>query len=456
MASILIIDDDRNILTTTSITLKREGHEVVSAATYSEGVRLVESDLFDIVITDLRLDNGNSGIDIVKTCRMTSPETHVIVITAYSSMESAIEAMRQGASDYIVKPCGPDQIILSISRAMERKELLSQVHSLRKEVQAYSEVGILGKSAAIQKVMKTISLVADTDATILITGETGTGKDLVAKEIQRRSGLKDHPFLTINCAAIPESLLESELFGHVKGAFSGATRNKRGLILDADGGTLFLDEIVEMSVPLQSKLLRFLEQGEIRPVGSNRNIYVKVRVIAATNKDLKQIVQEGRFRSDLYYRLKVVNIHLPPLCERGKDVLILADRFLRLVSQKIYAPGLSFSAEAKTLLQQYRWPGNIRELKNVIEQAAILSKGPVITDKDLDISAVSQPTPAASGDRSMALHEVTRKHILEVLEMCNWNQRRASELLQISKVTLWRRMKEFGIDLKSTQDSSHA
>ena len=455
MAGILIADDDRNILTTTTITLRREGHEVSRAETFSEAEALIGTTFFDIVITDLRLEDGKSGIDILKTCKSTSPETSVIVITAYSSMESAITAMQEGASDYIVKPCGPDQLILSVNRVLEKRELLTQIHALRRRVESYSEKGIVSKSPSMQKVMKDVHLVADTDSTVLITGETGTGKELVANLIHDRSRLSKRPFLAICCAALPENLLESELFGHVRGAFSGAITNKKGLIQAAHQGTLFLDEIGEMSISLQSKLLRFIEHREIRPVGSNKNTYVTVRLIAATNKDLAQAVRNKEFRSDLYYRLKVVSIHLPPLRDRKQDIALLANRFFHSAAQRTGVSNLALSKDAIAKLKAYHWPGNVRELRHTIEGAVILGKGPIITEHDLDISTETKPALPESPNPSLALADATREHLLDVLERCDWNQKRATEVLKISKATLWRKLKVYGIDVKAIRESRY-
>jgi DNA-binding NtrC family response regulator len=455
MANILITDDDRNILTTTTITLRREGHEVSRAETFSEAEALIGTTTFDIVITDLRLEDGKSGIDVLKTCKSTSPETSVIVITAYSSMESAITAMQEGASDYIVKPCGPDQLILSVNRVLEKKDLLTQIHSLRRRVESYSENGIVSKSPSMQEVMKDVYRVADTDVTVLITGETGTGKELVANFIHNRSRLTNRPFLAISCAALPENLLESELFGHVRGAFSGAITNKKGLIQEAHQGTLFLDEIGEMSMALQSKLLRFIEHREIRPVGSNKNTYVTVRLIAATNKDLAEAVRNKEFRSDLYYRLKVVSIHLPPLRERTQDIALLANRFLRPAAQRAGLSGPTLSKGAIAKLKAYHWPGNVRELRHTIEGAVILGKGPIITENDLDIPIDPNPRPPEAPTPGLALSDATREHLLDVLERCNWNQKRATEVLEISKATLWRKLKTYGIDVKAIRKSRY-
>jgi DNA-binding NtrC family response regulator len=455
MASVLVVDDDRNILTTTSITLRREGHEVASAETFSEAEDLIGNAFFDVVITDLRLEDGKSGIDVLKTCKATSPEASVIVITAFSSMESAITAMREGASDYVVKPCGPDQIILSVNRVLEKKELLTQIHSLQRQVDTYSNDGIVSKSPVMQKVLEDVYLVANTDSTVLITGETGTGKELVANLIQNRSRLRDKPFLALSCAALPENLLESELFGHVKGAFSGAITNKKGLVQEANQGTLFLDEIGEMSTFLQAKLLRFIEQKEVRPVGSNKNIYVKVRLIAATNKDLAQAVRNKEFRSDLYYRLKVVSINLPPLRDRTQDIALLVKKFLLHASEESNASNLVLSKEAITRLKNYHWPGNIRELRHTIEAAVILGKGPLITENDLDIPDEIQPPLLESPHSSLALADASREHLLDVLERCNWNQKRATEVLKISKATLWRKLKAYGIDIKAIRKSQY-
>ena len=307
----------------------------------------------------------------------------------------------------------------------------------------------------MQEVMKDVYRVADTDVTVLITGETGTGKELVANLIHNRSRLTKRPFLAISCAALPENLLESELFGHVRGAFSGAITNKKGLIQEADQGSLFLDEIGEMSMPLQSKLLRFIEHKEIRPVGSNRNTYVTVRLIAATNKDLAQAVRNKEFRSDLYYRLKVVSIHLPPLRDRRQDIALLANQFLRPAAQRAGVPDLALSKCAIAKLKAYHWPGNVRELRHTIEGAVILGKGPIITEHDLDIRTETEPPLSEPPNPGLALADATREHLLDVLERCNWNQKRATEVLKISKATLWRKLKAYGIDVGTIRKSQY-
>ncbi len=454
MARILVVEDDPNVLTTSYIALTREGHQVARAESFSKFGELINKSIFDVVITDLRLESGRTGIDVLTQCKNTSPETCVIIITAFSSVESAVAAIREGASDYLVKPCGPDQIILSVNRVLEKRALVYQIRSLQREVKSWRDDDVIGDSPGMQQVRKTISRVAGTDCTVLIVGETGTGKDLVARAIHRRSHLHDKPFVAISCAALPENLLESEMFGHVKGAFSGAVRNKPGLIMEAEGGTLFLDEIGDLPMPLQAKLLRFIEQGELRPVGSNKNLFVKVRLLAATNKDLDEAVRKREFRSDLYYRLRVVSIQLPPLRERVEDVLLLANHFLREACQKRGIPERVFSSGAKARLKAYPWPGNVRELQHTVERAVILADGPTIQEDDLDLpnwkeerlSAIPVPS-------SLALTDITRQHLLDVLELCGWNQKRAAGVLKISKATLWRKLRAYGIDISELRRS---
>lgn len=453
MARILVVDDDQNILTTMGITLKREGHEVDAAVNFSQASKFLGDSIYDIVITDLRMEE-QSGIDVLKRCKEVSPETEVIVLTAFGSLQTAIEALREDACDYILKPCGPDQIIHSINRVLEKKKLLFQIRSLKKEVASFMfENAILGKSPSILNVQKKVSLLADTDATVLISGETGTGKELIAKAIHAGSRRNTLPLTSISCAALPENLLESELFGHVRGAFSGAITNKKGLVAEAHQGTLFLDEIGEMPLLLQSKLLRFIEEGEIRPVGSNKTSIVDVRIIAATNKDLDEAVAKNNFRKDLYYRLKVVSIHLPPLRSRGNDVILLANHFVQQYANKTKKPRVELSKEAMKIIKDYDWPGNIRELKHVIEGALIVSEGAPVVPEHLDIPSSGQPDSMKIDPENMALSEITRRHLLEILERCHWNQKKASKVLGISKATLWRKLKDYNIDVKSIKDS---
>jgi DNA-binding NtrC family response regulator len=457
MAKILMVDDDRNILTTMGIALKREDHEVDLAASYAEAVNFMESAVYDIVITDLRMGE-KGGIDVLRSCKETSPDTEVIVLTAYGSLQTAIEALREGASDYILKPCGSDQMTHNINRVLEKKKLVSQIKSLKKQVANITlSDSIVGKSQVIQQLKKKIALVADTDATVLVTGETGTGKEVVANSIHARSRRNDSPLLAISCAALPENLLESELFGHVKGAFSGAISNKKGLVVEAHKGTLFLDEIGEMTVSLQSKLLRFIEEGEVRPVGSNKTRIVDVRLLAASNKNLVEAVEVNDFRKDLYYRLKVVNINIPPLRARGNDVILLATHFIQHFAQKGGKPKLELSKEARAALKSYDWPGNVRELKHIIEGAVILSGETVIMPEHLDLDIPSPPSheKKRADPQNITISEVTRQHLLEVLEKYHWNQKKASQVLGISKATLWRRLKAYDIDVKSIRKSMY-
>lgn len=455
MARILVVDDDPNVLTTSCIALTREGHQVARAETYLQFEEFIKKTLFDVVITDLRLENYKTGIDVLTHCKNISPETCVIIITAFSSVDSAVAAIREGASDYLVKPCGADQVILSVNRVLEKRAMLYQIRSLQREIRSWNDEEVIGDSLGMQQVRKTISLVAGTDCTVLIVGETGTGKDLVARAIHRQSHLHDRPFVAISCAALPENLLESEMFGHVKGAFSGAVTNKRGLIMEAEGGTLFLDEIGDLPMALQAKLLRFIEQGEVRPVGSNKNLFVKVRLLAATNRDLEEAVRKKEFRSDLYYRLRVMCIHLPPLRERGQDVLVLANHFLHGACEKKGIPERVFSPGAKARLRAYPWPGNVRELRYTVERAVILADGQTIQEEDLDLPNWKEERKSAISNvpSSLALTDITRQHLLDVLELCRWNQKHAAGILKISKATLWRKLRAYGIDISNLKRS---
>jgi DNA-binding NtrC family response regulator len=453
MAKILVVDDDPNILTTMGIALKREQHEVHLAEEYDSAVMSNGSAFYDIVITDLRMEK-KGGIEVLKTCKEISPDTEVIVFTAFGSLQTAIEALREGASDYILKPCGPDQIKHSIDRVLEKKKLLSQIKALKKQVADNSLAdNLVGKSQVMQNLKRKLALVADTDATVLITGETGTGKEVVANAIHAKGRRNDLPLLTISCAALPENLLESELFGHVKGAFSGAISNKKGLVADAHRGTLFLDEIGEMTVALQSKLLRFIEAGEARPVGSNKTNKVDARLLAATNVDLQKAVESKEFRKDLYYRLKVVNINIPPLRTRGSDIILLANHFIQYFAKKADKPKVELSKEAKAALKAYKWPGNVRELKHIIEGAIILTDKKLIMPKHLDLPEAHRQTSINANPQNLTISEVTKQHLLDVLEQYQWNQKKAAKVLGISKATLWRKLKTYDIDVKAIRKS---
>ncbi|HZU51846.1 MAG TPA: sigma-54 dependent transcriptional regulator, partial [Sphingomicrobium sp.] len=370
----MIIDDEPLIRLSMTDALKAVGYEVRAAATGHEGMELLTTKTFDIVISDLRLP-GTDGLELLQVCKQRSPRTEVIMITAHGSVEAAVEAMKHGAYDFITKPFSMDELLLIVDRVSKVLALREENLQLREELEGkFNFEGILGKSARMREVLETVRMVAATDSTVLIVGESGTGKELIANAIHRNSPRRDQALVKISCAALPETLLEAELFGHEKGAFTGALRQRRGRFEMAHKGTLFLDEIGEISPVVQVKLLRVLQERQFERVGGNETIEVDVRLVCATQKDLKKEVQQGRFREDLYYRLNVVPITLPPLRERRDDLMIIADHMLKARSERLNKPIKGFSQSAQELLLRYSFPGNIRELENLIERAVALSK----------------------------------------------------------------------------------
>ncbi len=392
MNRILVVDDEKSMRDFLSIMLKKEGHEVVAAENGDGAVKAVQAEIFDLVITDVKMP-GVDGIELLKIIKEVSPETVVIMITAFATAETAVEAMKLGAYDYITKPFKVEEIKLIIQKALEKRLLRRENILLRREIESRAGFeNFIGKSGPMQRVFSLIRQVADAKSTVLITGESGTGKELVAKAVHFNSSRKDRPFVTVNCGALPETLLESELFGYMKGAFTGAASNKQGLFEAANGGTIFLDEISATTPALQIKLLRVLQEREFMRVGGTSVIKVDVRVIAASNKDLASEVATGSFREDLYYRLNVIPIQLPPLRDRREDVPLLAGFFVKKYTQgrelKKIAP------DAMNLLMNYRWPGNVRELENTIERLVILCPGDTISSELIpDIIKDIRPTP---------------------------------------------------------------
>lgn len=387
MAHILLVDDESSMRLTLTMLLKREKHTLVQAATGEAALKHLENDHFDVVLTDLNLDEV-TGLDILRSAKNNNPQTEVIVLTGYGSIESAVEAMKLGAFDYLTKPVDAEELLLSIGRATERQKLKSEVARLRTEVEVtgrFNAGNIVANSPAMHEVLGMVERVAPTDAAVLIQGESGTGKELIARAVHQNSDRKDEAFIPINCGALPENLLESELFGHVKGAFTGAHQNKKGMFEEADGGTLFLDEIGEMSPATQVKLLRVLQDQEVRRVGANTGVEVDVRIVAATNQNLMSNIESGAFREDLYYRLQVIVLHLPPLRERVEEILPIATHYLQEYAQKFRKPLKGFSKSAEKVLQEYSWPGNIRELINAVERAAILCREDLVQPDDLGL-----------------------------------------------------------------------
>jgi len=448
MAKILIVDDQRNMRTTLAMMLRGANYEVDEAADGEQGADRGATGAYDVVLTDLRMGTKD-GIDVLRTTKDAHPLTEVIVMTAYGTIESAVEAMRLGAFDYIQKPFTEQELLVKVAKALDNRRLAGEVTFLASEFKdRYKFENIIGRSRAVREVLGRIVRIAPTDAIVLITGESGTGKELVAKAIHANSKRGDRPFVPVNCAAITETLLESELFGHAKGSFTGAVSARKGLFEEADGGTFFFDEIAETPITFQAKLLRAIQENEIRRVGESKAIRINVRVIAATNQDLMDAVAEKRFRQDLYYRLNVARFQLPPLRERREDIPDLISYFLDKYARKMnLRPKLHDNViEA---LMHYDFPGNIRELEHMIEQAVALVQSGVITSDDVLPPPPSTPhAPAgASGGRALAdvVDSAERGAIENALRESEGSRERAAELLNISPTTLWRKMTRLGI-----------
>jgi DNA-binding NtrC family response regulator len=440
-ASVLLADDEPGILKTLGRALGEDGHEVVTTASAAEAERLLQERPFDVFVVDHRMP-GKTGLELLRQLVATLPEAErpqVIMMTAHATVENAIEAMKLGAFDYLQKPFEVEELLVAVRRALEHQSLRRQHRYLLSErEEEFGHYGIIGRSRAIQEVIRQLELVARSKSTVLITGETGTGKELAARAIHARSAQSGMPLIKVNCAAIPEPLIESELFGHVRGAFTGATANRRGRFALADGGTLFLDEIGTLGTAVQARLLRVLQEREFEPVGSERTAAVDVRVIAATNRDLRAMVAEGRFLEDLFYRLSVIPIVLPPLRERPDDIPLLVDHFVRKHAQRTGLRIESLTPAARERLAAYHWPGNVRELENTIERAVVLATGPVIEAEA--IQAAEPPLAAAAGLPSSRLHEnvewAERESVRRALALASGVKKDAAERLGISQRAL--------------------
>jgi two-component system response regulator HydG len=448
MPKILVVDDQRNMRTTLGMMLRGAGYEVEEAADGEQGCERASGGAYDLVLTDLRMGQKD-GIELLRAVKEAQPLTEVIVMTAYGTIESAVEAMRLGAYDYIQKPFTEQELLVKISRALESRRLQGEVAFLATEFRdRYKFENIIGRSQAVREVLGRVVRIAPTDAIVLITGESGTGKELVAKAIHANSKRASRPFVPVNCAAISETLLESELFGHARGSFTGAVSARKGLFEEADGGTFFFDEIAETPIAFQAKLLRAIQENEVRRVGENKPIKVDVRVVAATNQDLRPAIAEKRFRQDLYYRLNVARFQLPPLRERKEDIPDLLAFFLDKYNKKMRVSA-RLQDGALDALAKYDFPGNIRELEHMIEQAVALVQDGVITADDLlppgELGAVAG-TPSSPG-RSLALavDSAERASIEGALRECGGNRERAAEVLEVSPTTLWRKMTRLGI-----------
>ena len=439
-ARILVVDDERSMREVLFSMLKNEGYDVSVAEGGEAAIEAVRRESFDAVLTDVRMPKVD-GLQVLKATKELSPNTVVIMITAFGSSETAVEAMKLGAYDYITKPFKYDEITLNIKRALERKRLRDENVNLKRRLETqYRFENIVGKSAKIVEVFDTIRKIADSQSTVMITGEGGTGKELVAQAIHVNSQRREKPFIPVNCGAIPEGLMESELFGHVKGAFTGAVANKVGLFSAADGGTLFLDEITEIPPLLQVKLLRAIQEREIRRVGDTKDMKVDVRLIAATNKDLESAVGDGTLREDLFYRLNVIPVRLPPLRERFDDIPLLVAHFLQKFGKELGKEVRGVSPEALAQLEQHHWPGNIRELENVIERALVLGTGEMLGVEALPESVRRQRQPRGMElelpetglDLEATLDQLERRLLEKALERTKGVQTRAAELLRLS------------------------
>ncbi|MBX3247342.1 MAG: sigma-54-dependent Fis family transcriptional regulator [Myxococcales bacterium] len=449
MAKILVVDDQRNMRTTLTMMLRGAGHDTDEAADGDEACEKIVSDTYDLVLTDLRM-GATDGMTVLRHTRQESPLTEVIVMTAYGTIESAVEAMRIGAHDYIQKPFEEDELLVKVEKALEKRKLAGEVSVMAAEFRdRYRFENIIGRSQAIRDVLGRIVRVAPTPATVLITGESGTGKELVARAIHANSTRSERPFVGVNCAAISETLLESELFGHVRGAFTGAVSSRKGLFEEADGGTFFFDEIAETPPAFQAKLLRAIQEGEIRRLGDNKPVHVDIRIIAATNQDLKKAIEEKRFREDLYYRLNVARFVLPPLRERREDIPPLVEHFLLKYGRKMGRRGVRLGDGVLDFLVKYDYPGNIRELENLIEQGVALALEGMITLDDVVSPEIREATPAAAMIGSRSLQDVVdraeKEAIETVLREVEGNKERAAEMLGLSGTTLWRKMKRLDI-----------
>jgi two-component system response regulator AtoC len=446
-----VADDEENLRLVLKTLLKRNGYEVETASSGEEALALVESFGPDFVLTDVRMPRMG-GLDLLSTLKAKGNEATVIVMSAYGSNDLAIEAMKSGAYDYVSKPFKPDEIVLTLKKAEERETLRRENRALREEIRKEHRFdGILAKSAKMQGIFRTISKVADYKTTVLITGESGVGKELVARAIHQRSGRAGKPFVPVNCGAIPENLLESELFGHKRGAFTDAVHDRRGLFEEADGGVLFLDEIGELPLGLQVKLLRVLEDEKIRRLGESKDLQVDVRIVAATHRDLAAETKAGRFREDLFYRLNVLPIWVPPLRDRREDIPLLVDHFVVRNNVRLGTDIRGLDGEARRLLYEYSWPGNVRELENTVERAMVLAEGDQITAADLPerVREARDPVKLQLSSGELSVKKTTR-YIEEVLirralQKTKGNRTRAAELLEISHRALLYKIKDYGI-----------
>ena len=437
--SLLIVDDELTVRDSLGKWFHEEGYEVATAESASEALTRMAEARWDLALVDIKM-HGTDGIELQRRLRQIDPELLVIIMTGYASVETAVAALKNGAYDYVTKPLDPDEIAHLVKNALSHKHTLQENERLKEAVAEGGRPGeLVGNSSAMRKVFEAIETVAPTDATVLITGESGTGKELVARAIHSASTRRFHPLVVIHCGALTETLLESELFGYEKGAFTGAQYRKKGKFEVAEGGTVFLDEVGDITLKTQTDLLRVLQEREISRVGGNQILKVDFRCVAATNKNLEQLIEAGKFRSDLFYRLNVFHIELPPLRERRDDIPLLVNHFVRKFSSSMNKRITQVAPSAMNQLQQQPWPGNVRELENAVERAMVVAQEPLLRDQDFVLRQVVN-----GGNGGKTLEEVERAYILRVLDECGQNQSRAAEKLGIDRVTLHHKLKRYG------------
>ncbi len=450
-AKLLLIDDDVAVCDVVSATLTRRGFNVVSANSGADALLALNREDFDIVVSDLNMP-GMSGLELCSHVHASWPDLPLVLVTAFGSIETAVAAIRAGAYDFIAKPIQMPELLLTLARALEHRQLKVENKQLRDTVARHKPPGdMIGESPVMQEVYSMLGRLVDTDATVLITGESGTGKELVAQAIHRQGPHKDGPFVALNCAAFPDTMLESELFGHVRGAFTDAKANRKGLFQQANGGTLFLDEIGEMTQATQVKLLRALQERKVRPVGGDREMPFDARIVSATSRDLETDVAEQRFREDLYYRINVVRIHMPPLRARGHDVLLIAEHFVARFAEHFKKQVAGITKPAAEKLLAYRWPGNVREVQNCMERAVALTQGESITLEDLpahirEFTGSAFVLPLENPLELLPMEEVEKRYVLQVLQALNGSKTQAAISLGFDRRTLYRKLKTYGVD----------
>ncbi len=448
--SLLLVDDDPHVLESMAEWLREQNYPTDTASSLAEATAAVDRKTYDLILVDIRLGDDD-GFDLLAHCRQNHPEVTVIMITGYGTVESAVEAIRAGASDFLTKPLIDEELLIAIERSLNQRRVVEENQTLKAQLDMrFGMENIVGHDHQMLRLFDVVDSIADTRATVLITGESGTGKSLIARAIHRRSGRRDKPFVEVACGALPENLLESELFGHVAGAFTGAMGNKIGKFKQADKGTIFLDEVATASPGMQVKLLRVLQDFEFEQVGGTETFSIDTRVVLATNEDLDKAVSEGRFRQDLFYRINVINVELPSLRERISDIPLLAEHFLTSICEDSGKQVRGFTEEAMGMLQRHHWPGNVRELQNVIERAVLLGKGDMIGAEDMPATLAAAGSvgfePVTGRTLKQAMEGPERQIIRDVLKTHSWNRHATAEALGINRTTLYKKMKRLGLD----------